>query len=63
MDRQLICALCDKSMKICMYTPLRPKFSFRRGGIEVLDLGDPGALICSPLRLGVIARPSNFENP
>ena len=53
-DRQLICALCDKSMKIIMYIPLRPKFSFRRGGIEVSDLGSPGALFMAPSKIGRI---------
>ena len=62
-DRQLICALCDKNIKICMYIPLRPKLGFRRVGIEFSDLGGPAALFLVPLILGVIARPSNFEKP
>ena len=63
MHRQLICALCEKSIKICMYIPLIPKFIFSRGGIEVSDLVGLGVLFMVPLRLGVIARPSNFEKP
>ena len=51
-DKQLICALCDKSIKICMYIPLRPKFSFRRGGIEFSDLGGPAALFMVPPKIG-----------
>ena len=63
-NRQLICSLCDKSMKIYMYIPLRPKFSFRGGDIEFSDLGSPwGPFYCFPLRLGVIVRSSNFEKP
>ena len=47
-DRQLICTLCDKSMKICMYIPLRPRFSFRRGGITFSDLEGPSGSFCGP---------------
>ena len=62
-DRQLICALCDKSIKICMYHPLRPKFSFRRGGIEFSDLGGSAALFMVPPKIGHNRRPLNFEKP